>query len=275
MARRVPPGADSTIVKHATSRRFHPRGAGLALVGLLLAIRIPQGAAAEAAPQNPPDHVVLLHGLGRSSHSMERMATAFRSAGYVVWNLDYPSREATIDALSPRVREDIVSRSTNAPRVHVITHSMGGILLRHLQATNPIPNLGRVVMLAPPSNGSEVVDRLGALSLFARINGPAGRQLGTGSNSVPAQLPPVNFELGVITGNRSINGIHSLFLIPGPDDGKVSVSRARTAGMRDFRVVPVSHPFIMRDPEVIALCLTFVATGAFPPTPPDPGHTRP
>lgn len=261
-----------TLVKMAQSPM---PGAGRVLLGALLAIAVMGSAAAAASTNTSPDHVVLLHGLGRSSRSMQRMAEAFRGAGYVVWNMDYPSRQATVAQLSPLTRKDIEAHTAAAPRVHVVTHSMGGILLRHIQASDPIPNLGRVVMLAPPSNGSEVVDRLSALGLFARINGPAGRELGTGSNSVPAQLPPVNFELGVITGNRSINWIHSRFLIPGPDDGKVSVTRARTAGMRDFRVVPVSHPFIMRDPEVIALCLGFIATGAFPPTTPDRDTANP
>jgi triacylglycerol lipase len=264
-----------TFWPHVKGGRRRLPAAGRTLLGTLLAITVLRGGAAAASTNAPPDHVVLLHGLGRTSHSMQRMAEAFRGAGYVVWNMDYPSREATVADLSPPTRKTIEAHTATAPHVHVVTHSMGGILLRHIQATDPIPNLGRVVMLAPPSGGSEVVDRLGALGLFARINGPAGRELGTGSNSVPSQLPPVNFELGVIAGNRSINGIHSLFLIPGPDDGKVSVTRARTAGMRDFRVVPVSHPFIMRDPEVIALCLTFVATGAFSPTPPAPGATSP
>lgn len=243
------------------------RAAARAVFAALLAIGIPGGRAA-ASTNGPPDHVVLLHGLGRTARSMERMAAAFRGAGYVVWNMDYPSRDATIEALAPRIREEIGQLTAAAPRVHVITHSMGGILLRHIQATDPLPNLGRVVMLAPPSGGSEVVDRLGGLSLFRRINGPAGRQLGTGTNGVPSQLPPANFELAVITGDRSINWIHSLFLIPGPDDGKVAVARARTPGMRDFRVVHVSHPFIMEDRRVIALCLAFVESGALPPAAP-------
>src|ERR1035437_545512 len=99
-------------------------------------------------------------------------------------------------------------------------------------------------MLAPPNQGSEVVDKLGRLSLFRWINGPAGQQLGTSGNSLPNQLPVPPVEVGVIAGTRSINWFLSA-LIPGPDDGKVSVERTKLAGMADFAAVDTTHTFIM------------------------------
>jgi hypothetical protein len=119
-------------------------------------------------------------------------------------------------------------------------------------------------MLSPPNKGSEIVDTLGQSRLFKILHGPAGNQLGTNSGSLPMSLGPVNFELGIITGDRSINWINSL-IIPGKDDGKVPIERARVEGMADFLVVHATHPFIMRNREVMEQCLTFLRNGKFAP----------
>ena len=117
-------------------------------------------------------------------------------------------------------------------------------------------------MLAPPNQGSEVVDKLGSWRLFYYLNGPAGLQLGTDENSVPNKLGPVNFQVGDISGNKTVNPLLS-WLIPGNNDGKVSVSRAQVAGMKDFIVVPYSHPFIMQHKVVIEQALYFFQQGYF------------
>ena len=117
-------------------------------------------------------------------------------------------------------------------------------------------------MLGPPNQGSEVVDRVGGLWLFQKINGPAGRQLGTDDQSLPLQLGPATFHLGVIAGTRSINWLNSR-MIDGEDDGKVSVDRARLEGMADFLEVPSTHTFMMRSNSVIRQTLLFLETGAF------------
>jgi hypothetical protein len=149
-----------------------------------------------------------------------------------------------------------------ASRIHFVTHSLGGILVREYLATHSLPALGRVVMLGPPNQGSEIVDRLGSWRLFAVINGPAGRQLGTGAHSVPNRLGPVTYPVGVIAGHHSINWINS-WLIPGPDDGKVSVARTVVAGMTDHLVLPCSHPFLMRDRTAIRQTIHFLGHGRF------------
>jgi len=210
----------------------------------------------------PPEHVVLLHGLARTSSSMGNLEEFLADRGYQVLNIDYPSRKHQIFELAKIVRNEVVSKTGNAEKVHFVTHSMGGIILRCIQQNDPLPNLGRVVMLSPPNHGSEVVDALGKLWLFEFINGPAGRQLGTDGNSISKRLGKVDFELGVITGDRSINWINSL-IIPGKDDGKVSIESAKVEGMADFLIVHVSHPFIMKDKAVITQCLHFLQNGSF------------
>ncbi len=206
--------------------------------------------------------VVLLHGLGRTHRSMRPVEDALVERGYRVVNLGYPSRTRTwpelVEVLAAAVRECCESR--DAP-VHFVTHSMGGILLRAYLAGDEVDRLGRVVMLSPPNQGTRVVDRLPD-ELLELVLGPASVRLGTDSSSVPLRLGPVDFELGVITGDVSLNPLFSHWL-PGDDDGAVSVESAWVEGTDDFLVVPYTHTFIMRRDEVILQVLAFLEWGRF------------
>ena len=183
-----------------------------------------------------------------------------------VLRLRQPNRSQVV--LRAECPEDLVPEvgkavaAAGVGRVHFVTHSMGGILVRDYLRRHAPPSLGRVVMLAPPNQGSELVDHLGALAVFGWINGPAGRQLGTGADSLPNRLGPVGFPLGVIAGDWSWNPVYSA-IIPGADDGKVSVARARIDGMADFVVVPHGHTFLMSAPDVIDEVLHFLRDGHF------------
>ncbi len=227
---------------------------------LLLAFLLLASSAAQAA-----ECVVLLHGLLRSASSMEPMAAALGAAGFETANVDYPSRDFAIEQLAPlAVGRGLSECRANGAhdRIHFVTHSLGGILLRQFLADAEIPELGRVVMLAPPNQGSAAADKLRNVPGFDWMNGPAGRQLGQGADSVPRRLGPATFELGVIAGNRSIDPLTSAVL-PNPDDGRVSVEDTKLDGMADFVVVEHSHAFMMRMRDTIALTLRFLELGSF------------
>lgn len=208
--------------------------------------------------------VVLLHGMARTRASMRRMESALMQAGFVVENVDYPSRTAGVE----RLADDAIRAALTSPRlarctaVHFVTHSLGGILVRSYFSRHDPGRLGRVVMLGPPNQGSEVVDRLRGWWLFGKLNGPAGSELGTGPDSIPSRLGPVTFVLGVIAGDRSINWINST-MIPGKDDGKVSVERTKVAGMKAHLVIPATHPFLMQNRTAIESTIRFLRTGSF------------
>jgi pimeloyl-ACP methyl ester carboxylesterase len=199
---------------------------------------------------------------------MAKMERALTEAGYQVQNVNYPSRSASIEHLADDAIGKAVADSQNngATKIHFVTHSLGGVLVRSYLARHSVPMLGSVVMLAPPNQGSEVVDKLGGIFLFKWINGAAGNELSTDKNSTPNKLGPANFPLGIIAGNRSINWINSL-LIPGSDDGKVSVERTKLAGMSDHIIIHATHPFIMRNREAIQQTIQFLRTGVFDKNP--------
>lgn len=148
-------------------------------------------------------------------------------------------------------------------RVHFVTHSLGGILVRYYYSEHEPDAVGRVVMLGPPNQGSAAADEMHDWPGFEWLNGPAGYQLGKGENSVPLQLGSPEFEFAVIAGNESIDPVTSAVL-EDPDDGRVSVSDTYLDGMQDFRLVDTSHAFMMQNGDVFELVKSFLETGAFP-----------
>lgn len=208
--------------------------------------------------------VILLHGLARTSASMNDMQSALIDSGYLVAKIDYPSREKKVQELAtPAINKGLSSCALQgASPVHVVTHSMGGILFRQYVLEHGADKFARTVMLAPPNHGSEAVDSLKEIPGFQWLNGPAGLQLGTDKNSLPLALGPATSDVAVIAGTFSINIVLSTYL-PDPDDGKVSVASTRLEGMCAHLQQDVSHPYIMKDERVIKEVISYLDTGKF------------
>ena len=216
-------------------------------------------------PPEGAESVIVVHGLGRTSASMAILEQRLENAGFRVVSFRYPSTSEPMEALVDLLQSEVaLCCGTEAETVHFVTHSMGGVLVRSYLHERPEGHQGRVVMLSPPSQGSEIVDAFADSPLLRSVLGPAAAQLATDSTGISSQLGPVRFDLGIITGDRSLNPLGS-WLIPGPDDGKVGVDRARVEGAADFMVVPATHTFIMNRRDVAEEVVHFLRQGRFQP----------
>ena len=219
-----------------------------------------------STPASPPNKecVIVLHGLGRTEASMRKIEKALIENNYLVWNEEYPSREENIETLAANHVSQGIRQcgERNATAIHFVTHSMGGILVRQYLQSNKIPGLGKIVMLAPPNHGSEVVDHMQDASFYQELMGPAGQELSTHRNSLPNSLKPIPGTIGVIAGSDTSDPWFA-WMFAGPNDGKVSVESARLDEMKDFLVVAHGHTFIMSQKNVIEQVLYFLRHGKF------------
>jgi len=195
---------------------------------------------------------------------MNLMERALSAGGYQVLNVDYPSRAGSIEQLSDATIGKAVRecQRAGAPRIHFVTHSLGGVLVHSYLTQHTLTNLGHFMMLGPPNQGSEIVNKLQKSWLFRSIAGPAELELATDADFILAKLDSPIYSVGVIAGNRSLNWINSL-MIPGRDDGKVYNERTKLAGMADHLIVPATHPFLPRNKTSIQQTISFLSTGRF------------
>lgn len=212
------------------------------------------------------DLVILLHGILRSRTDMLPLSLSLKRKGYTALNILYPSRKKSLEELTEFVRERVEAHPQykDFRNIHFVTHSMGGLIARYYIATHRQQNLGKVVMLAPPNTGSEFADMLSEhpflAPLYAKLFGPAGGQLKT----TYAHTGAIDYPLGVIAGNVSINPL-AIGVLPGRHDGIVPVERTRIEGMTDHIVLPVTHTFMMFNPRVMAQTRHFLENGRFQP----------
>src|SRR3990167_10347241 len=186
--------------------------------------------------------VILLHGLGRTHHSMSSIEFMLKRQNYFVVNEDYPSTKKTIENLANQYIPLMIDQCliNHSDHISFVTHSMGGIVLREYLQNHEIPQLSHIVMLGPPNHGSQLADLLHNNWLFKFATGPAGQELTTHKTSVPNTLDHLNhqYQLGIIAGNFSLIPFNH-FIFHEENDGKVAVSSAKLNTMKDFIVLPV------------------------------------
>lgn len=196
------------------------------------------------------DYVVLLHGFWRTSRSMRKIEEVLLEEGYCVINLDYPSKKEKIENLSNNyLKKALEEKCPDQDRkIHFVTHSMGGIIVRYFLANNKLENLGRVVMLAPPNKGAKLADFCSKFSIANKISGPALKQLKTGQKGLPNVIPFPKYEVGIIAGKY---------------DQKTPANYTRLKNMKDFLLVPRVHTYIMEADEVMMAVIKFLREGKF------------
>ncbi len=211
------------------------------------------------------DYVVLLHGMARKKESMGRLADTLNDAGFFTIALDYPGLRAGIAEIAGSLVAPAVAAFCTDPsrQIHFVGHSLGNIVARsYLAGEHRPPNLGSVVMLAPPNHGSPIIDAIGDYPIVAAILGPAADDLRTGEDSFIAQLPDPDYPAAVIMGNRPAIPFFQR-LLPGCNDGIVGVEDGRLAGLADFLVIHAPHTTIAGKAETGRQVLAFLQEGAF------------
>ena len=218
-----------------------------------------------SGPDAEPTHcVVLLHGIAGFALVLKSMEWRLEEEGYFVANVTYPSLTESIETLAVEAVEEGLElcAAQGLSRIHFVTHSMGGILVRQYLSEREIDGLERVVMLAPPNQGSQFADYVGETPLKRVYEPDVLPQLGTGEESIPRRLKAPAFEFGVIAGTRNLRKF-----LPGtpsgPGDGVVTVEETKAPGMKDFVSVPVTHTSIVWNDEVQRQTAHFLRNGQF------------
>lgn len=204
--------------------------------------------------------VILLHGIANIPLSMKYLESSLEKAGYRVHNLGYPSTDIPIEEAAASVLEKVRALK-EADSINFVGHSMGNLVIRMVLAQD-LPELGRVVMIAPPNQGSFMAKRLEDLGIFRWIFGPAGQQLPADNREFFEKLPVPNCEFGIIAGGRGTeNGFNPL--LEGDDDGTLSVEETKLQGSADFTVVNKTHTLILFAPETVEQTIHFLKEGRF------------
>lgn len=200
--------------------------------------------------KNEGDYVVLVHGLGRTSWSMHKIGRHLAQEGYKVVNINYPSMTDSVENLSDTYLKKEFHRLQikKDEHIHFVTHSMGGILVRYFLAHNELEQVKRVVMIAPPNQGSKTADKWLAKKVGKKVLGQALEDLGTHHGSLANSIPAPSYEVGIIAGAY---------------DEKVDVERTKLEEMKDFLLVQREHTFIMNAEEVIDATIHFLREGTF------------
>ena len=200
--------------------------------------------------ENNKDYVVLLHGFWRTARSMKKIENVLTKKGYSVINLDYPSRREKIEKLSHDYLKKCIEKqcTDKNKKIHFVTHSMGGIIVRYFLSKHELPNLGKVFMIAPPNKRYKLVEYLSSFPILNTIMGPALKQLSTAKNSLPSKIEPPQYPVGIIAGKY---------------DGKVPIESAKLRNMQDFLLVPSTHTYIKDSNRVIKAVQRFLEEGKF------------
>ncbi len=212
---------------------------------------------------NASNKIILMHGINGSSSELRVIEQYLISQGESVENLDYPSTEYPIEVLvSKYVGSKLEQFAQEVDTVHFACHSMGNIVLRYYLKDHPNYPYGRIVMMGPPNQGSQLTDTFKKWKYYKKRYGPAGDQIGTDVEDLlklPRYLPR---DTGIIAGSKSMFFVYS-WILPGKDDGKVSHASMKSPGYVDFVTVPYHHDEMTYEEDVAVLILSFINNGEF------------
>lgn len=211
-----------------------------------------------------PESVVLLHGIGKSNRITYLMAKRLSNAGFEVYNITYPYKKHTIQELSDFLNDKIIELGINKKsNVNFVGHSMGGLIIRAYINKYKPKNLHRVVMVGTPNHGSELADSFKDWTIYKiKFGSVSGKQIGTNLEGLDKAFGPVNYDLGIIAGKTWSSPIFSRIL-PGDDDGIVTIKSTKLKGMHDHIIMNFSHTPGIQYKKVANMVISYLKNGKF------------
>jgi len=205
--------------------------------------------------------IVLLHGLGRSNTSMWLLGARLEDAGFYVQRVEYSSLHQSPDEILTEISSQINQCCQKHDQsVHFVGHSLGGLMVRAYLQNNKVDKLGRVVLLGTPNKGTEAADHF-SNSWLMDILGPTAKALGTDDKSFPNSLKAPYYPVGIVAGE--VRSELNDPVIPGKDDGLVSVEATKIDAMTDFIIIETGHSMMRYDREVADQTIEFIKSGVF------------
>ncbi|ARU56935.1 lipase [Oleiphilus messinensis] len=238
---------------------------GVALI-LLLGIGLVSCATKTTALQSTAyiesECVVLVHGLWRSGAAMQPIAEVLNQSGYNVVVIDYPSTRLAIPSLARTyIHEGVQECADSHPtKIHLVSHSMGAILIRQYLQDHMLPSGSKVVMLSPPNQGSELSERFAGRWWFDGVVGPAASSLT--QHGIISRLAPLTVPVGIIAAKRNWS-LWPDALLPEPNDGTVSLSSMALPEMNDWIEIESGHAMMRFNSAVQAQILHFLQHSHF------------
>lgn len=208
------------------------------------------------------EHVILVHGYGRSARAMKTMERRFVARGYVVHTMDYSTLTRSIEEVQREISSEIDQVLKNHPhKTHFVGHSLGGLLVRAYLGTRKVHRLGRVVTLGSPNRGTPAVDYLERKWWF-RLIGSAAQALRTSGSQFLSSLPRPTYPLGVIAGRAQRPFVRGA-VFEGAHDGLIPLESTKVKGMQDFCVLNVNHTALRYHRDVFIQIEHFLKRGHF------------
>jgi len=206
--------------------------------------------------------VVLLHGILDQPYTMLKLENGLSDQGYSVLSINYPTIKTDIDSITNLLYGHINPLENKYKKIHFVTHSMGGLVIRAYLNKFPCKRYGKLVMIAPPNKGAILADRFDEFILYKWILGKTGQKLGKDKDDYWNMFPVPEIPFGIISGGmKNKKGVNPL--IPGDDDGIVGVEETQIKGAQDSIIIKGLHSSILWKDRTLNQVKQFIEQGEF------------
>lgn len=200
--------------------------------------------------------VVLVHGLWMHGLVFLPQRRGLERHGFSGVTFSYRSLHCSL-AENAAALADFVT-AIDAPAIHLVGHSLGGLVALSMLARHPDLRVRRIVVMGSPFNGCHAATAL----MQAGFSAMVGRSLRDWLSGPPPAIGD-QFEIGVLAGNRSLGLGRVIPGLPQPNDGVVAVAETRIPDARDSILLPVAHSQMLISPTCFDQIVAFLATGRF------------